>query len=256
MASEALAEPRPIAEPCRVLLAEDSAVQRLATASMLRQAGYDVIEAQDGAEAAEQLTAHESLPDVVLSDIGMPKMNGLALCRHIKSTPALQHLPVVILTALSSDRNHVAALDAGADDFIVKPPTEDDLVLRLNVVVARARLRAPGATEWHKAVFDALPEAVVVTDAEHRYVEANAAALELLGYSRSQLLNLSVTDDGSPPPWADAEELGTSGWHGRTRARRGDGGDLALEVHVSRANFGGEMFYVIVLHGLRTITSG
>jgi twitching motility two-component system response regulator PilH len=232
-----------------VLLVEDSAVQRLATAALLRANGLEVTLAEDGQEALDQLMSAETLPDVVLCDIGMPRMNGIALCRHIKTTASFHHLPVIMVTALGNDRNHELAIQAGADDFLYKPVKEQDLLLRLASIIARGKLRSPGGPDWHRGLWDALPEALAVTDAEHRYVDANPAALELLGYSRAELLHLETVQAGSQePPWAAAESsVRRPTWTGPVRLRRGDGSDIPLDARVNVANLGGSTFYVLAL---------
>ncbi|MBV8085031.1 MAG: response regulator [Chloroflexi bacterium] len=225
-----------------ILLVEDNAVERLSTAALLRQAGYKVTEAADGAEAIEELTAREVLPNAVLSDIGLPKMNGIAVCRHIKTSPSLQHLPVVLFTALGTDHNHTAAIEAGADDFLVKPVKDGELIFRMSAALARVKLRAPGGSEWHRGVLDALPEAIAVTDAEHHYVDANPAALALLGYTRGELMHLSAAE-GQAPPWASS----AAAWHGLARVRSASGASVGLEVEAKPAQLGAQQFWLLIL---------
>jgi PAS domain S-box-containing protein len=225
-----------------ILLVEDNAVERLSTAALLRQAGYKVTEAADGAEAIDDLTSSEVLPNAVLCDIGLPKMNGIAVCRHIKTTPSLQHLPVVLFTALGTDHNHAAAIDAGADDFLIKPVKDGELIFRMSAALQRVKLRAPGGPDWHRGVFDALPEAIAVTDAEHHYVDANPAALNLLGYTRGDLLHLSAAE-GQEPPWATSAEP----WQGLARVRSASGRSLGMDVQAKPAQLGAERFWLLIL---------
>jgi PAS domain-containing protein len=156
---------------------------------------------------------------------------------------------VIMVTALGNDRNHELAIQGGADDFLYKPVKEQDLLLRLGSIIARGRLRSPGGLDWHHGLWDALPEAMVVTDREHRYVDANPAALELLGYSRAELLHLETVAAGAEaPPWAVSESTTKRlTWSGPVRLRRGDRGEVALDARVNVANLGGSLFYVLAL---------
>ncbi len=110
----------------RVLVVDDIEVNRRLLEAKLSVEYYDVITAKDGEEALA-LTQSE-LPDIVLLDVMMPKMDGFEVCRRLKSDPATTHIPVVMVTALSEQSDKVAGLVAGADDFLTKPV--DDWVLR------------------------------------------------------------------------------------------------------------------------------
>lgn len=91
---------------------------------------YRVVTASDGVEALE--TARQELPDVVLSDVMMPRMDGIQLCRQMKADPVLSHIPFVMLTARLTDEQKIEGMEQGADDYITKPFNIDLLYLRID----------------------------------------------------------------------------------------------------------------------------
>jgi two-component system chemotaxis sensor kinase CheA len=115
------------AEPRTVLLVEDSLTTRELERSLLEAAGFTVLVAQDGQQGWDLLQTNEV--DAVVSDVNMPRMDGIALCRSIRSSNRLQTLPVVLVTSLHSDADRRAGLDAGADAYLTKVGfNRDDLV--------------------------------------------------------------------------------------------------------------------------------
>lgn len=100
---------------------------------------YRVVEATNGREGLE--AARAAVPDLILCDIMMPEMDGEELCRAVRADPELAFLPVVMLTARSSRESRLAALEGGADDYLVKPFDPEELELRIrNLFAARGRL--------------------------------------------------------------------------------------------------------------------
>ena len=116
--------------PADILVVEDSPTQAQHLSRLLaREPGYRVRIAADGVAALEQMRA--ARPDLVLSDIAMPRMDGYALCRAIKADARLSGVPVVLLTRLSTLQDIVRSLDAGADAFLRKPYEPDELFARV-----------------------------------------------------------------------------------------------------------------------------
>jgi len=117
----------------RVLLADDSITTRALERDILENAGYDVLAATDGQEAWELICSNEKgLPDLVVSDVDMPRMNGLALTQSIKGNSKYTHVPVVLVTSMESPQDRLHGMEAGADAYIVKS-TFDQLEL-LNTI--------------------------------------------------------------------------------------------------------------------------
>jgi len=115
----------------QVLIAEDEAVSSQVLEAVLRAQGHEVTATADGAEAWG--TWQISQPRVVISDWLMPEMDGLELCRRIRSRRQERYTYFILLTARSGKRNYLAAMDAEVDDFLTKPVDPDELSARLRV---------------------------------------------------------------------------------------------------------------------------
>src|SRR5688572_3113518 len=104
------------------LVAEDSRTQAFQLASLLEANGYEVVVAPDGERALEEGRARR--PDVVITDIVMPKLDGYGLCHALKASPGTAGVPVVLVTSLNEPLDVVRALAAGADNYVTKPYDE------------------------------------------------------------------------------------------------------------------------------------
>ncbi len=123
-----------------VLLAEDDRAVREALVRALRFEGFEVTAVADGAAALASVAEHQ--PDVVVLDVMMPHVDGLTTCRRLRQRFRL--LPILLLTARHEISDRVAGLDAGADDYLVKPFALDELLARLRALLRRTSL-ADGA---------------------------------------------------------------------------------------------------------------
>ncbi|WP_121740271.1 response regulator transcription factor [Streptomyces sp. E1N211] len=126
--------------PHTVLLAEDDRAIRNALERALTLEGYRVTAVADGVEALAQ--AHRSRPDVLVLDVMMPGVDGLQVCRVLRAEG--DRTPVLILTALVETADRIAGLDAGADDYVVKPFDVEEVFARLRALLRRA---APAPAE-------------------------------------------------------------------------------------------------------------
>ncbi|OGR08465.1 MAG: hypothetical protein A2511_16110 [Deltaproteobacteria bacterium RIFOXYD12_FULL_50_9] len=122
----------------RILITEDSAIQAEKLRRVLAFAGYSVVVAKNGVEGL--LKARELKPQLVVSDINMPGMNGFELCRHIKSDTNISATPVILLTSLSDPTDVISGLECGADNFIVKPYDEGHLLARIKHILLNREL--------------------------------------------------------------------------------------------------------------------
>ncbi len=102
-----------------VLIADDQRSLRLLLRATLGRGGFRVLEAADGAEAVE--TARRERPDLVLLDVGMPRLDGLAACRMLKADPATANIPILMLTARAQQADRDEGIEAGADAYFTKP---------------------------------------------------------------------------------------------------------------------------------------
>ena len=147
-----------MAEAPLVLVAEDDRATRDSLVTALELEGYQVAAVADGARALDEITARR--PGAVVLDIGMPEVDGLSVCRRMRARR--DHTPILILTARSEVSDRVSGLDAGADDYLSKPFSLDELLARLRallrrtyyegaattLVVADLRLEEPARRAW------------------------------------------------------------------------------------------------------------
>ncbi len=118
----------------KVLVAEDDPDIRMITCFTLRYGGFEVVEAADGQEAVE--VARREVPDIILLDVRMPRMDGLTACRAIKAMPKLAHIPVIFLSALGQDQEVAKGKEAGAVAYILKPFEHAELIAQVKKIVA------------------------------------------------------------------------------------------------------------------------
>jgi putative two-component system response regulator len=144
----------------RVLVIEDDGSIRALLTVLLEREGFDVVTATDG--EAGLAAVHASDPDVVILDIGLPRIDGLEVTRRLRANRATRTLPIILLTARASLDDMVAGLDAGADDFIRKPFERPELLARVRSGL-RMR-RAVQGMETAQAVVTALANAVEAKD--------------------------------------------------------------------------------------------
>lgn len=110
----------------KVLVVDDSPVQREMISELLQKNGLLVTLATDGQEAIDQIQSFQ--PDLVVLDIVMPRMNGFEVCRHIKSDPRTQNVPVLICSSKSEDFDRYWGMKQGADAYIAKPYQPKELI--------------------------------------------------------------------------------------------------------------------------------
>ena len=127
----------------RILVADDEQDLAWAVRRSLCNEGYEVLCAYNGAEALA--LALRDRPDLVILDIVMPGLDGLEVCRRLRQSPALASVPVLFLTVRDSIQDRIEGLDAGSDDYLVKPFDLGELKARVRALLRRTRLGAEGA---------------------------------------------------------------------------------------------------------------
>jgi two-component system response regulator MprA len=125
-----MTEPEPMIG--RVLVVEDDDEIADVLRRSLRQEGHEVRTATDGEEAL--VAARDFVPDLVVLDLGLPKLDGVEVCRRLRAD---SDVPILILTARTDTEDRVGGLDAGADDYLVKPFERDELLARLRALMRR-----------------------------------------------------------------------------------------------------------------------
>ena len=122
-----------------IVVAEDQPHIRALIEYKLKNSGYDVVTVADGSAALQKV--RETLPDLVLLDVMMPLMTGFEVLVALKQDPATKHIPVLMVTAQSREEEIVKGLDLGADDYIAKPFSPNELAARVKTVLVRNQKR-------------------------------------------------------------------------------------------------------------------
>jgi DNA-binding response OmpR family regulator len=167
--------------PPRVLVVEDDEAIAQVLQRSLRMEGYDVKIADDGVAALD--VAHAFLPDLVILDLGLPKMDGIEVAKTMRET---DDVPILVLTARDAVESRVEGLDAGADDYLVKPFERQELLARLRALLRRRPPRGQAALvvgdlklnpDTHEVIRGASADG-----ADDRPIELTQREFELLEY--------------------------------------------------------------------------
>src|SRR5713101_8685843 len=158
-------------KPPRILIVDDNETNRDILVTRLQAHGYELAQAADGEEA---LTAAKSLlPDLILLDVMMPKLDGIEVCRRLKSDPSLPFTPIILVTAKADSKDVIAGLEAGGDEYLTKPVDQPALVARVKSMLRIKNLHdtvealAAERAEWNTTL--------------ERRVEEQVGQLEKLG---------------------------------------------------------------------------
>src|SRR5512136_1179895 len=170
-----------------ILIAADDMELRAMLRILLERDGYQIREARNGEEAVD--LCRQQLPDVVLLDILMPIMDGVAACAHIQELPGGDRVPVLMITALNDKRSIDRCFDAGATDYLTKPINNQVLRRRvermLRVRQAEEALRANEARL--ASIIRTATDAIVLADGELRINLFNSAAERLFGWHADEI---------------------------------------------------------------------
>jgi PAS domain S-box-containing protein len=194
-----------------VLLADDNADLRDYVGRLLEGEGYHVELAGDGVAALASARARR--PDLVLTDVMMPAMDGFQLLAALRGDPHLADVPVVMLSARAGEDAQVEGLDAGADDYLVKPFSARELVARVsaNLEMARTRRRAADQIrasearlqverEFLASVLAKAPVGISLVDGDGQVLMLNERAIELLGHRHEATGRADFRDYGAIHP--------------------------------------------------------
>ena len=190
--------PEPDAGPKpAILLADDNSDMRDYVQRLL-SARFRVIPVGDGVAALE--SARQERPDVILTDVMMPRLDGFGLLRELRADRNLATLPVIMLSARAGEEARAEGLAAGADDYLIKPFTARELLARVSGTLTVARVRREAAEREaqlraeHVEILETMTLAFIALDEEFRYVYLNAEAEGILGIKREKALNFPMWD--------------------------------------------------------------
>ncbi|MBT8144402.1 MAG: response regulator, partial [Gammaproteobacteria bacterium] len=181
---EAATELLASAQSPTVLIADDNADMRSYLRRLLSP-HYRIIVVGDGERALKE--TREQLPDLVLSDVMMPGLDGFGLLQKLRTNPATSSVPVVLLSARAGEEARAEGLEAGADDYIVKPFHARELLARVSAQIELARVRR-GAEVRVTNLLEGSTSGFLMIDAEGRYQYVNPAAEQLLGRSSEEMI--------------------------------------------------------------------
>ena len=168
-----------------VLIVNDEPDQLTLMGSLLRKAGYSVLTAVDGLEGLT--LARRERPDLVISDVSMPRMNGLEFCREIRADSELKTVPILLVTALQKDtESAVAGLQAGADDYLEIPFDSARLVAKVSRLLERSRLEAS-----YRDLVEQASDMIFTQDLAGRLTSMNLAGQKFLGRTPEQIIGNS-----------------------------------------------------------------
>jgi len=188
----------------------------------LEKEGYKVYTAHNGAEAIK--VAEKTLPDLIILDVMMPEMDGIAACEEIRRIPALQNTIIAFLTARGEDYSQIAGFEAGADDYITKPIRPKVLVSRVKALLKRTS--APGVPVM--AIVES-PHTVTVGSLvidKERYLIVQDGKEMILPRKEFELLSLLVSKPGKV---FTREEIYYSVWGDNVVV-----GDRTIDVHIRK----------------------
>ena len=259
--------------PATILIVDDEVVNRRLLQALLGPEGYVTSTAASGKEALVAIA--DNPPDLILLDVMMPGLDGRQVARALKADPATSKIPIIIVTAQTDGEARLAALDAGAEDFLSKPVDRAELWLRVRNLLRLKRLsdllekhqvtleaQAQARTaelqertvdvQRFRTAMDATDDAIVLVNRTTMgFVSVNATAAHMSGYTRQELLGIGPVDLASTSR-PELETLYDAIIAGRRRtgsietAHRKDGSAFPVEVHRQAHLVGSDWIIVTV----------
>jgi PAS domain S-box-containing protein len=187
-----------------ILIVDDTITDLNRLADLLKGDGHILRTASSAPEALRSISAR--LPDLILTDVQIPGMDGFELCRRVKDSPGTADIPLIFVSALSSDKDRNAGFEAGAVDYIVKPFYAPEVLSRVKSHLALRRLqqelrsRQEHSEERFQSIYRTNMLAICFWREDGTITEANDAFRELLGYSREELAQGLLNWKAVTPP--------------------------------------------------------
>ncbi len=237
----------------KVLIAEDDPASRKLLQVWLSQDGYEITSVDNGKAALE--AARRVLPDIVLSDVMMPEMDGFTLCRELRADPYLGEIPIVLVTTLSDKASRLHGIEVGADDFLTKPYDQAELRARVRSIVrlnryrlllqereqrAAERVQAAARLKELAELLDQTQDAVVQIDRQGHVTFWSAGATRMFGWLSEEAQgqpagSLLFPQSGQLPLDALTSVVQEGHWTGELTTHRRDGREIILLTRWSAA---------------------
>jgi PAS domain S-box-containing protein len=168
-----------------VLIVNDEPDQLILMGGLLRKAGYSVLTAEDGIDGLT--LARRELPDLVISDVSMPRMNGLEFCREIRADSELKTVPILLITAHQKDtESAVAGMKAGADDYLEIPFDAPRLIAKVSRLLERSRVEAS-----YRDLVEQATDMIFTQDLAGRVTSMNLAGQKFFGRKADKIIGNS-----------------------------------------------------------------
>jgi len=178
-----------------VLVVNDVRDQLELLTMVLKTSGYRVVTADDGVEGYELALAEQ--PDLVISDVAMPNMNGIDLCRLIRESAKLTMIPILLVSAVQKDsESAVQGLKAGADDYLVAPYDPMRLVTKVAQLIERKRMEKAlrQSEERYRGLFENAHDIIYTQDLAGNFTSVNKVAETVTGYTRDEILRMNFSE--------------------------------------------------------------
>jgi PAS domain S-box-containing protein len=183
----------------RVLIVDDDRKILDLLVELLQLEGYEIAAATDGAEALE--LAHSFSPDVVVSDVVMPVVGGLELCRRLKEDQRTANIPVLLISGIrKSNDAGIEGLYAGADDYLDLPFRNEELLVKVARLVERHRIGEAirDSEERYRELFENANDIIYTHDLQGNFTSLNRSGERITGYSREETVKMNVADVIAP----------------------------------------------------------
>ena len=183
----------------RVLTVDDDRKILDLLVELLQGEGYEIAAATDGAEALE--LAHSFAPDVVVSDVVMPVIGGLEMCRRLKEDQRTAYIPVLLISGVrKADDAGIEGLHAGADDYLDLPFRNEELLVKVARLVERHRIERHRreSEERYRELFENANDIIYTHDLQGNFTSLNRTGERITGYSREETVKMNVADVIAP----------------------------------------------------------
>lgn len=257
-----------------ILVVDDTPDNLRLLSAMLTQVGYEIRRVINGQTALK--TAQAAPPDLILLDIMMPEMNGYEVCQHLKASEKTCDIPVIFISALDEVFDKVKAFAVGGVDYITKPFSEEEVFARVenNLTIRRLqkqltqqnillqqeisdRQKAESALRLSQFYLDKFKDSIFFVNSDAQLVYVNEAACRHLGYSRAQLLTMTVYDINPNfstvawrSHWEEVRQKASLTFESTQRTQ--DGQNIAVEITVNYLELNGQEYHCA---SVRDITS-